>query len=463
MERSEGALSRPGWRRPDQASGRWAASQDGGSGREIQPILHSRRPKLPTLEIPARSLEGQMPVSSRVSNPLASTPNSLRAGLPPRPNSAKAKPSTRNLLPQRSLRAKTPTPECERVGLLGSAAPMSDFSQDKPSTSRPFSLTRVFSSTMGKGTHSMPVTPVSGSGLVSVQGSHVVDLSGLEKPMIRSMSVPSNVKGGSLHRMNSLGGRFRIVQATPSPVVVDAPSADDSTTKTAGDSAEDDGQDIPEEEAVCRICFIELAEGGESLKMECSCRGELALAHQECAVKWFSIKGNKTCDICKQEVKNLPFWQDVPVLAMVSMLAYFCFLEQLLVTDMGSRALAVSLPFSCALGFLSSAIASTIVIKSYVWAYASFQFALVILFSYVYYNMLKMTPVLSILLSSLTGFGIAICTNSLAVEFLRWKERRTPLTIQQSHGANEGAEAADGAGLRERGNHGQQDHSSGQG
>lgn len=70
------------------------------------------------------------------------------------------------------------------------------------------------------------------------------------------------------------------------------------------DVSDDLGKDVTED-AVCRICLVELGEGSPTVKMECSCKGELALAHRDCAVKWFTLKGNRTCDICRNKVQNI--------------------------------------------------------------------------------------------------------------------------------------------------------------
>jgi hypothetical protein len=74
-----------------------------------------------------------------------------------------------------------------------------------------------------------------------------------------------------------------------------------------GDIKEEEEEAIPEEEAVCRICMDPLTEDfGETLKMECRCLGEMALAHKECAFKWFGIKGDRVCEVCGSVVSNIP-------------------------------------------------------------------------------------------------------------------------------------------------------------
>ncbi|EFJ11540.1 hypothetical protein SELMODRAFT_126133, partial [Selaginella moellendorffii] len=200
-----------------------------------------------------------------------------------------------------------------------------------------------------------------------------------------------------------------------------------------------DGEDeeIPEEEAVCRICLCDLGEEGKTLKLECSCKWKLALAHEECALKWFGIRGNRECDVCGQEVVNLPvtlvrlqqnqnninaetqipwcssrIWHDVPVLVMISMLTYFCLLEQLL----GPRALMLALPFAVMFGMLTAITASTLVRRRCMWLFAIFQVGFVIRFAHVFYSWMKLNPILSISLAGFAGFGLSMIVNALLLE-----------------------------------------------
>ncbi|XP_019087051.1 PREDICTED: uncharacterized protein LOC104726646 isoform X1 [Camelina sativa] len=396
------------------------------------------------------------PTPRRVNFSLTST--SPGPVVPPTPSSAlpRAKSSLKNLLPKAGCKPKISNTDIEKG--QGNASSPSAL-QEKASIARSLSLSKLFTPRI-KRTSSLPVTPIILSHSESAHGgSSVAPPTPSSKGSVhiaRSRSVPVNDKELSLKGMESF---FRVIPSTPrvkeGDIFSNASEAADTET---GDA---DGEDIPEDEAVCRICLVELCEGGETLKMECSCKGELALAHKDCALKWFTIKGNKTCEVCKQEVKNLPVtllriqslrnsgvvqldvtgyrvWQEVPVLVIISMLAYFCFLEQLLVEKLGTGAIAISLPFSCILGLLASMTASTMaleysyaVMRRFVWIYASVQFALVVLFAHIFYSVVKLQPVLSVLLSTFAGFGVCICGSSVMVEFVRWKRRWRARRLEQ--------------------------------
>lgn len=431
------------------------------------------------LEIPSRTHEGSTEDFVRINMP--PTPNSTpkrvnfspmpspsytKINVSPGPSPSKGRSSIKSLLPKLSFKYRSSTSEIEKAAILALGA-SSTGTREKPLTPRTSSLTKLFTPKM-KRTSSLPVSPIAHSNPESMHGGNTIDLldsakGGSPLPIHRSHSVPVINKDESIRQMDSLGGVFRVVPTTPRVAEVTVATAIASPTVDAGGN-DDDGEDIPEEEAVCRICMIELGEGADTLKMECSCKGELALAHQECAVKWFSIKGNKTCDVCKQEVQNLPVtllriqnaqalnlqgnrgrqaeatgyrvWQDVPVLVIVSMLAYFCFLEQLLVRKMGSSAIAISLPFSCILGLLASMTSTTLVRRRYVWVYASIQFGLVVFFAHIFYSLFHVQAVLSVLLATFAGFGVTMCGNSFVVEFLKWR-RRWLAGSDQQHSSQE--------------------------
>lgn len=124
-------------------------------------------------------------------------------------------------------------------------------------------------------------------------------------------------------------------------------------------------------------------------------------------------------------------WRGTTILVIVSMLAYFCFLEQLLVGDHGTAALAISLPFACVLGLFSSLTTAKMVSRKYVWIYSAVQYLFIVLFTHLFYRYVRLQAVIAIILSTFAGFGVAICANAILLQIIRWRARRASMSAAQ--------------------------------
>ncbi|KAK9815367.1 hypothetical protein WJX72_002353 [[Myrmecia] bisecta] len=123
------------------------------------------------------------------------------------------------------------------------------------------------------------------------------------------------VQGDAGHHVRSNDQGLEGPPCTPGSKVDTPQSTESSTAKrlfnrllnqNSGRMAPSGSGSLP----VCLICLENLSAddfgSGEAIALECNCRGDVAMRHRSCAIKWARVKGDLICDICKAPVRNLP-------------------------------------------------------------------------------------------------------------------------------------------------------------
>jgi hypothetical protein len=133
-------------------------------------------------------------------------------------------------------------------------------------------------------------------------------------PAVASVSPRGNVSwgGGPSGWWSSIRSKFSLSREEP---VEEGREIDVEVGVEEGGTSQTREQQQQTAASVCLICLETLTSedfrSGKAMSLDCGCRGELALRHKDCAIKWSQVKddgrgGLPTCELCKKPVKNLP-------------------------------------------------------------------------------------------------------------------------------------------------------------